>query len=179
MTGATDTNIRPSSRVVRSEAIVFTVLDDTVLMMDVEEGRYYALDPVGTRVWGLVESRPRVGAVYEVLATEYEVPPERCRDEVRGFMDRLLRLGVLRILPADDAEETGKDGARERFGAVSEVGKGLGSRGRREPGNRLTWTSPTIRIVPIAGTASGSQQVVSKYLEETDTGGSYNYRVIS
>lgn len=170
MNTATDTSIQPSSRVARSEAVVSTELDGSVVMMDVEEGRYYELNPVGARVWNLVESRPRVGGVYQALATEYEVPPERCRDEVRGFMDRLLRLGVLRTVPGDDA--------KERSGDVSDAGKGLGPRGRGEPGSRLAWTTPTIRIMLIAGTASGANQV-SSTREETDMGGYTNYTIVS
>lgn len=178
MNGSMNTSIQPSSRVAHSEAVVSTELDGSVVMMDVEEGRYYELNPVGARVWNLVESRPRVGGVYQVLATEYEVPPERCRDEVRGFMDRLLRLGVLRTVPGDDAKEAGKDGAGERSGDVSDAGKGLGPRGRGEPGSRLAWTTPTIRIMLIAGTASGANQV-SSTREETDMGGYTNYRIVS
>jgi hypothetical protein len=179
MNAATGASIHPSSRLSRSEAIISTELDDGVVMMDVEEGRYYELDPVGARVWALTESRPRAGGVYKVLASEYEVPPERCRDEVRGFLDRLLRLGVLLTLPGDEAKETGKDGARERSGDVSDVGTGIGPRGGGEPGGRLAWTTPTIRVMPIAGTASGPVSVTSKYRTEMDMGAYTNYIINS
>lgn len=105
MTGATDTNIRPSSRVARGEAIIFTELDDTVVMMDVEEGRYYELDPVGARVWDLIESGPRIAEVCEALVAEYDVSPETCRDDVAAFLGRLNHLGVVQILQPDEARE--------------------------------------------------------------------------
>ena len=95
-----------SSRVSRSDGVVFTGLDDTVVMMDVEEGRYYELDPVGARIWALLEPGPRVAEVCGVLAGEYEVAPETCRDEVCAFLDELDRLGVVRVRPSDEAKET-------------------------------------------------------------------------
>ena len=49
MNTAAGTSIQPSSRVARSDANIFTELDDTVVMMDVDEGRYYGLAPVRAR----------------------------------------------------------------------------------------------------------------------------------
>ena len=51
-----DVTVALTSQVSRNEAIVFTDLDDTIVMMDVDEGQYYELDPVGARIWGLLET---------------------------------------------------------------------------------------------------------------------------
>ena len=49
--------ISSATVVARNEAIVFTEIDDIVVMMDVDEGRYYELDEIGTRGSGpLLES---------------------------------------------------------------------------------------------------------------------------
>ena len=95
-----------SARVARNESIVFTELDDTVVMMDVEEGRYYELDPVGSSVWALLERAQSVAEVCEALGRQYEVAPERCREDVRGFLEELERLGVVRRM--DEIKEIGK-----------------------------------------------------------------------
>lgn len=98
-------NFDMSARVARSDAIVFTELDDTVVMMDVEEGRYYELDPVGASVWALLERAASVAEVCEALGQQYEVDPETCREDVRGFLEELGRLGVVRRM--SEAKETG------------------------------------------------------------------------
>ena len=73
-----------SDVVVRNDAMLFTELDDVVVMMGVGEGRYYELHPVGTRVWALLETgRP----VSEVCA-EYDILPDICRSRRAGLPRR-------------------------------------------------------------------------------------------
>ena len=57
-----DVTVALTSQVSRNEAIVFTDLDDTIVMMDVDEGQYYELDPVGARIWGLLEPAAAISA---------------------------------------------------------------------------------------------------------------------
>ena len=96
--------IDPSEQLRRNEAIIFTELDDTVVMMDVEEGCYYELDPVGANIWALLESPASMAEVCEALERQYEVAPETCREDVRAFVDELSRLGVVRRVV--EAQET-------------------------------------------------------------------------
>ena len=69
------TDISLDSVVGRNAAMIFTDLDDTVVMMDPDKGRYYELDPVGTRIWTLLEAARPVGEVCDALVEEYEVTP--------------------------------------------------------------------------------------------------------
>ena len=62
----------------RSDAILATALGDKTVMMDVEQGLYYGLDEVGTRVWALTEKQITVQRLSEQLLDEYEVSPEQC-----------------------------------------------------------------------------------------------------
>jgi hypothetical protein len=153
-TTAADTDIELSSRVVRSEAIDFTELDDTVVMMDVDEGRYYELDPVGARVWALIESGPRVGEVCDALAAEYDVAPETCREETGAFLGELSRLAVVQVRQPHEAEnDGGATGDHTTGGAVATSAQP----GRREDGPKPAWATPTVRVMPIEGIKSGTE----------------------
>lgn len=94
-----------STRLARNEAIIFTELDDTVVMMDAEEGRYYELDPVGASIWALLERDKSVAEVCEALEKQYEVVPETCREDVLAFVEELDRLGVVQRI--SEVKETG------------------------------------------------------------------------
>ena len=154
MTTSASVSVQPSSRVVRRDEIVFTVIDDTVVMMDVVKGCYYELDSVGTRIWALVESGPLVAEMCEALVAEYEVVPDVCRDEVRTFLDRLDHLEVIRILPQDDATESGKDESRP---APSTIAGEAPAAPRQTKGAKLRWTPPVVWVMEtIRKTASGS-----------------------
>ena len=73
-----------TARVVRSEAITFTELDDTVVMMDVGEGLYYELDPVGVSIWALLGRARSAEEVCEALGRLGELRRTGKADEARA-----------------------------------------------------------------------------------------------
>ena len=89
-----------SSVVSRNEAIVFTDLDDSVVMMDVDEGQYYELDPVASRIWALIGTGRSVAEICDVLAGEYEVEPDTCRRDTLEFLQAAWEQRLVRVRPA-------------------------------------------------------------------------------
>jgi hypothetical protein len=143
--------------VARSDAIIFTELGDTVVMMDVEVGLYYELNATGARVWTLLESAPRVAEVCRRLVAEYEVAADTCGDEVRAILDRLCRLRAIRILPGGDPK--GSDGKTKRTvrNSVCETvtsGTAATPRQGKESDATLAWTTPDVRIMDTRRVAS-------------------------
>ena len=86
-----------SSMAARNEAIVFTDLDDTIVMMDVDEGQYYELDPVGARIWALIEDPRPVAEICDALADEFEVDPDTCRDETLEFLQTASEHRIVQV----------------------------------------------------------------------------------
>ena len=154
MSRAAGVSIEPSSRVARNDAIIFTEFGDTVVMMDVENGSYYELNPVGSRIWALTETGPRVADVCEALVAEYEVAPEACGNEVRAFLEELHSREVIRVPLRHDANEVGKDGTYDAE-AVLIAGGGAALRDKKKPETRLAWTTPTIRVMAARQIAGG------------------------
>ena len=157
MTTAADTDIEFSSRVVRSEAIDFTELDDTVVMMDVDDGRYYELDPVGARIWALIESGPRVADVCEALAAEYEVAPKTCREETGAFLGELSRLAVVQVRQPAEAESDGAATGDDTTGGAVATSEAPGSKAKTTPSPKPAWATPTVRVMSIKRTKSGTE----------------------
>lgn len=80
-------------------AILFTDLDDAVVMMVPDQGRYCELDPVGTRIWTLLETARPVADVCDVLVGEYDVTLDACRCDVLDFLARASELGIFELQP--------------------------------------------------------------------------------
>lgn len=74
----------------RREEVFTSPLDDKLLMLSLEQGRYFSLSGVGPRIWELLATPTSQAGLIERLVEEFEVAPEVCRDEVAAF------LGVLR-----------------------------------------------------------------------------------
>ena len=93
----------------RNQAIVFTEIDDLVVMMDVDEGCYFELDAIGARIWAAIESGVSVAAICDALQEEYEVALEVCHRDVLHFVAEAHRCGLIRIGAAgDDAQTTAR-----------------------------------------------------------------------
>ncbi|WP_448192475.1 PqqD family peptide modification chaperone [Azospirillum sp. sgz301742] len=84
-----------SASIQRAGDVFAAPLDDTLLMMSVENGQYYGLNGVGTRIWELLEQPTTEVAVVERLLAEYEVTPDVCAEQVAGFLAGLRERGLL------------------------------------------------------------------------------------
>jgi hypothetical protein len=88
-----------SETIQRAGDVFSAALDDTLLMMSVERGQYFSLNPVATRIWELLEQPTTPAALVERLVGEYEVAPEECADQVAGFLAALRERGLLVDVP--------------------------------------------------------------------------------
>ena len=88
----------------RNESVVFTELDDEVVMLDVDSGKYYELDAIGARIWALLEDKPSVASLRDTLTAEYDVDGETCLKDLDGFLGNLAGLGLITTVPDESAE---------------------------------------------------------------------------
>ena len=77
--------------------MIFTDLDEIVVMMDPDQGLYYELDPVGARIWSLLETARPVAQLCDVLVEEYDVTPDTCHRDVLDFLARAAELGIVEV----------------------------------------------------------------------------------
>ena len=95
-----EATVGPTSQVSRNEAIVFTDLDNTIVMMDVDEGQYYELDPTGARIWTLLETGRSVTDLCDALVAEFEVEPDTCHHDTLEFLQTASALRIVHVQPA-------------------------------------------------------------------------------
>jgi hypothetical protein len=77
--------------------IVASDIDDEKVMMSVEKGQYYGLDPIGSRVWELIEEPVKVSELINTLFQKYDVDRETCERDVLAFLEELREYGILRV----------------------------------------------------------------------------------
>ncbi|MZP67306.1 MAG: PqqD family peptide modification chaperone [Bacteroidales bacterium] len=70
-------------------------LDDELVMMDIEKGRYFSLNPVATRIWELLENPMGFDELCSMLQNEYDVAEARCREETEKCIADLLGYGLI------------------------------------------------------------------------------------
>lgn len=71
-------------------------LHDELVMMDLDQGKYFSLNPVATRIWDLLERPLSATELCVILIGEYDVEPERCLLEVEEHFCEMMRLGLIK-----------------------------------------------------------------------------------
>ena len=81
---------------VRNENIVFTDIDDAIVMMDVDAGQYYELDSVAARVWMLIDGQRTMRSICDALMEEYDVSAETCGQDTLEWVRTAVDMRIVR-----------------------------------------------------------------------------------
>jgi hypothetical protein len=81
----------------QSTDIVASDIDDEKVMMSIEKGQYYGLDPIATCVWNLMEKPVTVSDLIDALLLEFDVDRETCERDVLAFLEEIKEDGILQV----------------------------------------------------------------------------------
>ncbi len=77
------------NRVAIHQDAVFRELDGEAVILQLEAGMYFGLDPVGTRLWQLIEAHGQLRPVLEAALQEFDVPPDVLEQDLIELVSRL------------------------------------------------------------------------------------------
>lgn len=77
--------------VVRRQDLLSADADGETVMMSLDQGRYFGLNGLGSRVWDLMQSPVSVDGICLQLESEYDVSPADCESAVLTFLSELAR----------------------------------------------------------------------------------------
>jgi len=83
------------TKYIRNSKTISGRLHDEMVMMDLDQGKYFSLNPVATRIWDLLEASLTVEELCGRLQEEYEVDEARCLEEVSEHILEMVRLGLV------------------------------------------------------------------------------------
>jgi hypothetical protein len=79
----------------RAEGFVTAAVEDELMMLSVEQGAYYSLDPIAAEIWDLLEQPAQAQNIIATLRERYDVTPEQCETDVLGFLEQLHANGMI------------------------------------------------------------------------------------
>ena len=89
---STNTQVKASNDQVSCE------LNEEAAILDMKTGVYYGLDPVGARIWELIQQPESVSGIVAQLLDEYDVDAEQCTQDVVMLLSQLQELGLIEII---------------------------------------------------------------------------------
>ena len=84
--------------------VVFELVDGEAVVLSLESSTYYKLNPVGARIWRLLQDEPTHEQLLQTLESEYEVTSGRVREDVHHLLAELQRAALVSPIPELDAE---------------------------------------------------------------------------
>ena len=82
-------------------SVVFRELDGEAVLLHLDTGVYFGLDPIGTRVWTLLLEHGSPAAVCERMLDEFEVSSDVLQSDVLRLFDELRDKGL--VIPSADS----------------------------------------------------------------------------
>lgn len=73
------------------------VVDGTTVVLDIDTGRSFTLDAIGTRIWTLLTSTPSAQLTYDTLLQEYDADPSQVRTDLEQLIEKLTANHLLSI----------------------------------------------------------------------------------
>jgi hypothetical protein len=80
---------------IRSSAVISAKLDDDLVLLSLEQDKYFGSGTVGGRIWALLAERKSTQQIIDELVEEFEVTESRCFEEVSEFLEVMVRAGLV------------------------------------------------------------------------------------
>ena len=70
-------------------------LEDEAVVLHLKDGCYYGFNPVGARIWNLLEQPRTVGEIRDILLEEYEIQPQPLEEDLQRLLAELAERGLI------------------------------------------------------------------------------------
>ena len=85
------------SRITVTKEQVSCDLAGEAAILNLKNGVYYGLDPVGARIWYLIQESRTFGELRDTMLGEYDVEPGRLEDDLRILLGELAEQQLVEI----------------------------------------------------------------------------------
>ncbi len=89
--------LNKDSTVYRNPEMLSSNMDGEKVMMSIENGEYYGLNQIGSRIWELIETPKTIDDLVGKLTDEFDVSPEICENDVMVFLRELLEKNLITV----------------------------------------------------------------------------------
>lgn len=87
-----------NSMVIQKVGLDATNMDGEIVMMDINRGKYYCFNEVGSRIWELIEKQISVKELISILLNEFEVDEKNCKDTVINFLNGIHKEELITVV---------------------------------------------------------------------------------
>jgi Coenzyme PQQ synthesis protein D (PqqD) len=78
-------------------------LGDEAAILNLKNTVYYGLNPVGARIWNLLQQPRSVGELRDTILDEYEVESRQCERDLLELLEKMRSEGLIQVRSAAGA----------------------------------------------------------------------------
>lgn len=80
--------------------VVSRSFSEETVLLNMQTGEYHGVDAIGARFLEVMAGQRDLAATQQVLATEYEQPPDRIAEDLVAFLEEMLARGLVTLEPS-------------------------------------------------------------------------------
>jgi hypothetical protein len=81
----------------RSPAVLTAEVDGEIVMMSIEQGRYFGLDDIGSDIWKRLEQPCSFATLVDRLVSDYDADQATIAADVEALLGRMAAQDVVRL----------------------------------------------------------------------------------
>jgi len=101
---AQPSSLRADTTIRLSPKVLFKILDDEAVLLDLQSGQYFGLNELGCRIWQLIPAHGRLGEIQDLLVEEYDVSTDQAWHDLEDLIAELMRRGLVSAVPEPPPE---------------------------------------------------------------------------
>jgi hypothetical protein len=90
-------NITDATVISRSPSVLTAEVDGEIVMMSIEQGRYFGLDDIGSDIWKRIEPPCSFAALIDGLTADYEADRAAIAADVHKLLGEMAEQDVVRL----------------------------------------------------------------------------------
>ena len=72
-------------------------LDGDAVILNLNSGVYFGLNPVGARVWELIQQPRTIDEICDAVRQEFEVDSDRCQRDLTNLLEQMRTEGLINV----------------------------------------------------------------------------------
>lgn len=90
-----------TNRYVRSEDMIYSNMNGDVVMMGIEQGKYYAINGIGSRIWELLKNPITLDEIVNIICADYDVDIAICQSDLHTFIEKMCEHRLVLLVKSE------------------------------------------------------------------------------
>ncbi len=82
----------------RNNDILWRLIEDKVVLLDMDEARAIMLNDVGSHIWMALEKQKTQEELVHEVTTAFDIDEDTAKKDTRSFLDEMIRKDLIRVL---------------------------------------------------------------------------------